>query len=86
MVERRIRVERALLKDMPEVVSSVEDEYISQDATEDEILKKKVLKDFKPKSSDTHRSDKKRRAAKPTQETRKIFKKGEYMKVKNGLN
>ena len=62
VLDRKLRVERNLLKSLPGVVSSIEEEVLSQETVRiDDDLKKRALEEFKPKSSDTHRSDKKRK-------------------------
>ena len=60
--DRRVRVEKSLLKSLPEIVTSIQEEceIQSQKPKADDMLKEKALEDFKPKASDTHRSDKKR--------------------------
>ena len=82
---RKVRVERSLMKSLPEIISSINEEHNSQEEPDDEKLKKKALEDFKPKSSDTHRSDKKRRTIKPTQSMKVLSGNKAYGKVKKSL-
>ena len=85
--DRKVRVERALLKSLPEILSSIDQEENSQATPAmDEELKKKALEDFKPKTSDTHRSDKKRKSTKLKQgPPEKSYKKKELLKSKRSL-
>ena len=81
--DRKIRVERALVKSLPEIVTSIRMENKSQHTpVEDDLLKQKALNDFKAKTSDTHRSDKKRRATKSQKKNVKTFKKKELAMAK----
>ena len=43
------------------------------------------MEEFKPKSSDTHRSDKKRNVGSSKKIEKKTFKKGNYLKVKKSI-
>ena len=84
--DRKIRVERAMVKSLPEVVSTIEEEQYNQENPEvDAELKKKALDDFRPKSSDTHRSDKKRRSVKSMEVPVRLYKRKEYLKSKKNL-
>ena len=81
--DRQVRVERGMLKNLPEVISSIEEEVNSQESpNDDNNLKDKALDDFAPRASDTHRSDKKRRTKKSIVAVSKSFKRSEYLKVK----
>ena len=84
--DRTIRVKRAMVKSLPEVVSTIEEEQYNQENPEvDAELKKKALDDFRPKSSDTHRSDKKRRSVKSMEVPVRLYKRKEYLKSKKYL-
>ena len=86
--ERKIRVENYLINSLPDVVSSIEEEVLTQEACDDDdYLKTKALEDFKPKSSDTHRSDKRRMGNKKTKPPSKNnFKKNGFLKAKKCVN
>ena len=83
--DRNVRVERGMLRGLPQVVSSIEEELNSQTSTKDDrVLQEKALADFQPKSSDTHRSDKKRNILKSRKVSKPVFKK-QYLIVKKSL-
>ena len=83
--DRKVRVERAMVKNLPEIISSIQEEVNSQGVPENDLLlKEKALDDFKPKSSDTHRSDKKRRIPRD-KKPEKFYKQLELRKVQKSL-
>ena len=68
------------------MVSSLEEEVNSQETPSvDRNLKEKALEDFKPRSSDTHRSDKRRCVKKTIMNKEKTFKKAGLLKAKKRL-
>ena len=83
---RKVRVEKSLIKSLPEIVSSIEEEANSQESPVDKDLKDKALEDFMPKPSDTHRSDKKRKNVKSAEGVKKTKVKVKYLKVKKSLH
>ena len=82
--DRNARVERAILKSLPQVISSIEEEQNSQETPKVAALQKKALADFKPKSSDTHRSDKRRKNLRSKKDPKSVLKK-QYLLAKKVL-